>query len=1229
MWSSLDMADTFVYTLNTASASSYAWAQVAATNAPRARAGMAAIYISSGLSFAGSTNPGALFFGGYSPQIGAGNTPSTAGWLHNSLHWYEINTAAFTAIKETRSYPEPRKYHGSAIIGTIMYVFGGLNERQETLGDMWSCVMWPDSTFTTSSLTIEWRTTQIVSTTQPAPRSRHATASSVGVIFVFGGLGAPTQPGRQTLLSDFWQFNPLFSTWTQVIVPGVTPTGRYAHSLTLVGLSSLYMYGGTTVNGVSSELWIYNPELSSWTQVKPLLSDSIWPTPVTGHAASEFIVVANAATAAVYQNYAATIKSFAANTASAAGASGVDASVYNAAVGNASKVMVDSDLRFLVVFGGYTNMTNKVVSELWIFDSITSTWSAPMLYSPSSASTTLRRYTSMFASADAIFIHGGVAYNQMSSPQVGYLQLLPWTTNTPQISYSFPWSTWGTTFNQITNAVVGVPAQLSVSQFLSLSPISFKAMLPDFKLQAAMSSLVTALGAAPTMANVTTTDNRFRKAGHSLVRMADSLFVFGGTSASSVSMQPSVNFASASSELLLMQVAPVCSTRLPTTLFTSFPNGYRQAANPNVTTDRCFTCARGSYADFNGSSVVCRICAPGTYTSVPGTTDSCSKCPAGFFYGFYGAVSVQQCSACPAGTYQPNAGASTCSSCPNNFTCPVLTTVPFAQWSADSSTPTTYQPDALPSSADLVNMAYMWLGIVLGASYLVFMLISAYMYKNGSLRSKLRMLDIFFFNQHDVCTKPVDPAVEEWRQLLITEWRTELGGIWSMFFFLISCSFISFFLIPYTLGNVSEKRSLVPLITENPQVQRLTNATFTVDILVKGYSQQCELDPMPSGKCDPAIQLMYLSSWKHLGTGSQLTCKYWPLQQSRDAMCQVTWTCHNCKPKDSGSQIGVMLDQQFSLAKALWWNISSTSGVGGASSSDNLNLPSWVSSTLYPSSTNMLFRGYSPSVISLAAVPNTFRSEIGTQPLNTGYLLQYEASTLGSQQYSETVAYWRGVALAFNLTVNNNQFTIIRSNLLSLTSFLAQLVGALSGLLTVYASLLTLVERWFFARPETKEQQEARARSLAKAASQSSKDAQTPPASSGKDASFAVDVSPPPIEMSPMPPTVGQPGKGKKRSDTVDEVDSPVAAEMFGNVQNVLDRQATTSAAATPKMSSGAQPLLASSNRTSAVAVSSLPSGAQGAAPYPQARGRPSAASQLSPAMLRAQSSYKPRGADD
>ena len=391
--------------------------------------------------------------------------------------------------------------------------------------------------------------------------------------------------------------------------------------MTLIGASNLYVFGGTTANGVSSELWQFSPDTQSWRQIAQLMADAIWPSPTTAHAASEFIVIADAATAYVYNDYASNIVALIGQTLSNATMAALDLAPFRASAAQAALVQEDSDLRFLVVFGGYSDVTNMVTGELWLFDTITSTWSAPMMYQPGADTVTPRRYATMFASADSIFIHGGFLYNQMSTSAIGYLQIRPWTDNSSGNTYSFPWSTWGTAQNGIQNNVLGIPSVLTDTQWLSLSPISFKAFQPNFKSQDAVALLrvnVSGFASQPPQ-TVDATDNRFRRAAHSLTQLGDAVFFFGGMSAHVSSIQPSVNFASASNQLLALSVAPLCTKRQSTALLASFPSGYRQTF---VATERCFVCSRGSYAKFapNGN-VSCVICGPGTYAQSPGTAD--------------------------------------------------------------------------------------------------------------------------------------------------------------------------------------------------------------------------------------------------------------------------------------------------------------------------------------------------------------------------------------------------------------------------------------------------------------------------------------------------------------------------------------------------------------------------------------------------------------------------------
>jgi hypothetical protein len=304
----------------------------------------------------------------------------------------------------------------------------------------------------------------------------------------------------------------------------------------------------------------------------------------------------------------------------------------------------------------------------------------------------------------------------------------------------------------------------------------------------------------------------------------------------------------------------------------------------------------------------------------------------------------------------------------------------------------------------------------------------------------------------------------------------------------------------------------------------------------------------------------------------------------------------------------MLFNQQFSLAKSIWWSISSTSGVGGEFSADNQNLPSSASAAMYPSNSELLFRGYTPNVVSIVATPSTFRSELTSQPLATGYLLQYQSSTLGSQQYAQNVAYWRGLVFSFNMTINTNEFTIIRSNITSLVSFLAQLVGALSGLLTVYSHLLTFVERLFFSRADSKEAQEARERQLKGILSTNHS---AGPAPKAVNAAITLEVEMASVEPASASPTAvvvdvnkPPPPMARRQSTAMTKAENTAPYGRAGTVSAPM-----------PATLQPGEPRPADSTRAPSMEV--------GAAKYPKVSVQPS------PAMLRAKSSYRPPRTND
>jgi len=169
---------------------------------------------------------------------------------------------------QTTTTPEASQYHSLDYINGQIYLFGGeyvstsvnsLNSlvafRGNSLNDLWE--------YDEGNNTWEEN-----STLGPSPSSRkyHATATSNGKLYVFGGQEATD------IASDVWEYTPETNTWVQLEVGGDTSPlhNRLFHRATAGEDDKIYISGGmdvSTGNVTLSDVWGYDVANHSWTQV--------------------------------------------------------------------------------------------------------------------------------------------------------------------------------------------------------------------------------------------------------------------------------------------------------------------------------------------------------------------------------------------------------------------------------------------------------------------------------------------------------------------------------------------------------------------------------------------------------------------------------------------------------------------------------------------------------------------------------------------------------------------------------------------------------------------------------------------------------------------------------------------------------------------------------------------------------------------------------------------------
>lgn len=189
-------------------------------------------------------------FGGTWP----GGAPSDA--LHvydlDFNRWKEVNVS-----READRAPTPRWFHGAAMVGTDMYVFGGLNATA-VLGDFWK--------FTTDVYT--WSR---LTTTPDVPALAGLTLTSVEQrqLVLIGGFSPEYGFQEKTLAYGVDAMD-----WRVLNTTGTVPVGIYGHTSDYHGpTQSIYVFGGVVYSVdhtlVSDTLHVLHMPSRRWSRLPP------------------------------------------------------------------------------------------------------------------------------------------------------------------------------------------------------------------------------------------------------------------------------------------------------------------------------------------------------------------------------------------------------------------------------------------------------------------------------------------------------------------------------------------------------------------------------------------------------------------------------------------------------------------------------------------------------------------------------------------------------------------------------------------------------------------------------------------------------------------------------------------------------------------------------------------------------------------------------------------------
>ena len=220
---------------------------------------------------------GAVCHGKYYMFGGLGAGPSGR---FNTLACLDLATLKWSNVKSNTGLPPtPRSKHTLTCYRDKLYVYGGEAgfDGDFCTGDNRSSRDIFNNVFTFDTKKLAWKAvaTAGVPPEKVVPSARRGHTAGLYILgiknrgpclIVFGGAGPEPVKSRDRLLGDLWSLELDTNKWRPLRQLGDSPSARSNHAMVIID-SDVYIYGGITETGTSSELFCYNILKQSWRKI--------------------------------------------------------------------------------------------------------------------------------------------------------------------------------------------------------------------------------------------------------------------------------------------------------------------------------------------------------------------------------------------------------------------------------------------------------------------------------------------------------------------------------------------------------------------------------------------------------------------------------------------------------------------------------------------------------------------------------------------------------------------------------------------------------------------------------------------------------------------------------------------------------------------------------------------------------------------------------------------------
>jgi hypothetical protein len=222
-----------------------------------------------------------LIIAGGTVRIGESTTRLNGDVYLIDIRNYEVNRLNY----KENSYPQPRRLHAACLVGSTMVMYGGLDENNRALSDVWLFSTkgraWTPPTVRLHGITDDFSSGLAGHGMVTVPKESGSTCRTLS--YIFGGYSPEYGESDHFYSLEVYE---LIVSVVRIEGKGTPPAKRFNHSMNYLSrFPSIVIYGGKTMENLHfGDMHVFDLNNITWIRVE-IVQEEFW-SPVAGHAVS-------------------------------------------------------------------------------------------------------------------------------------------------------------------------------------------------------------------------------------------------------------------------------------------------------------------------------------------------------------------------------------------------------------------------------------------------------------------------------------------------------------------------------------------------------------------------------------------------------------------------------------------------------------------------------------------------------------------------------------------------------------------------------------------------------------------------------------------------------------------------------------------------------------------------------------------------------------------------------